>query len=155
MKVVGWLDRGVNSTWPRTTICRCAWPDPPFHLAAGATRVAQLIHINRLYDLSRDSKQQSYRPIYIYRFISTMCFDNSSTNCEIIIEIQATFNIIWKENSNQSHKHSPYQPSIQTQEIMWKPIWGKPPRCSSSGMRKDIAPCSLWDADWSWDMSLS
>ena len=75
-----------------------------------------------------------------------MHFDHLSTNCKIIREIQATFHIIWKTNSNQSHKHSPYQPFIQTQEITWKPIWEKAPRCSSSSMRKDIAPYSLQDA---------
>ena len=38
--------------------------------------------------------------------------NHSSTNCMIIIEIQSTFNFIPKENSNQSHKHSPHQPFI-------------------------------------------
>ena len=58
-----------------------------------------------------------------------------------------TSNIIREATRNQSYKYSPHYPFIRTQEITWKHIWEKPPRCSSSGMRKVTAPSSLRDAD--------
>ena len=54
-------------------------------------------------------------------------------------------NLIQTTNSNQSYKYSPHYAFIQTQELMWKLIWEKPLRCSSSGMRKVTSPCSMQD----------